>query len=239
MNLEMFDGEVSQCLLDLVGEIEAYCQFEILMQHEPLLAARGMLSHEPGSITLYLKEVPAQPAVVVHELCHARRYFNRQVWITELIPYRQLPGSDRSAADDIDNQIEHLFIHAEMNDEFGFAPDDTHIKADLAALKFVTESFHRKTTLLMNWLLINFHFTKHLPEIRSLIECEALTEVANRLLAEVKAAGTSKAKIIASVAKALDIPQKEIRLRRHATPPNGHDEGDMIAIVLAEEEKND
>jgi 2C-methyl-D-erythritol 2,4-cyclodiphosphate synthase len=75
--------------------------------------------------------------------------------------------------------------------------------------------------------LINKYFRQHLPGVRTLLEQENLTQVADTLSAEVAAAEDSKARMVAAVAKALEIAAEEIRLRRHTTKANGDDEGDM------------
>lgn len=237
MNLDLFEGDVPTCLLALAEEVEGYCNFEIRIEHDPFLPARGMLSHSSKSITIFIKQVPAQAAVVAHELCHARRHFNRKVWTVELIHDRKLPGTNRSAAHDLDNQIEHLVVYGDMLEECGFSPDDRHVVEDLAAVPSMNDAFHRRATLLLSWLLINKYFRWHLPGVQALLEQAHLTQVADTLSAEVGAAGDSKARIVAAVAKALEIPAEEIRLRRHTTKENGDDEGDMLARILADEEK--
>ncbi len=191
MNEDLFDGDMPSCLRSIAEEVESSRHFEISIKHDPHLSARGMLSHTSTSMTLYVKRFPADPAIVVHELLHARRYFNRRVWFMTLNPDRNFPRSNWSAAYDIDNQIEHLVIQQEMLDECGFTPDDTHVVNDLAVAPSISDPFHRRATLLLNWLLICKFFPEHRPTIDALIAEEGLVEVAATLSSERAAAGDS------------------------------------------------
>jgi hypothetical protein len=123
-----------------------------------------------------------------------------------------------------------------MEDEFGFSKDESHIVEDLNASDMkVKEPFLYKSILFMNWLLSKYHFANHASRVGDLLDEEGLLSVAETLLSEVQAADGSKAKMIAALAKALDIPQNEILLRRRNPTAGGQDEGAMLSEVLQQE----
>jgi hypothetical protein len=135
----------------------------------------------------------------------------------ELIPPRYFGTGQqkRDAAENLDNVFEHIVVLKEMEDEFGFSKDDSQVVEDLNATNMRSEDpFLYKSVLLTNWLQSKYHFTNHIAWVGELLEKEGLLSVAETLLSEVQSADGSKAKMIAALAKALDIPQNEIRLRR-------------------------
>jgi hypothetical protein len=238
MNLDLLDEDLPPALSNLIKEVEEYCGFEIKMEHDSFLSARATLVSGPNSMTLKVKQIPVNTAAVAHELCHARRFYNQKVWMMELIPPRYFGTGEqkRNAAENLDNVLEHLVILKEMEDELGFSKDDSQVVEDLNATRMRSEDpFLYKSILLTNWLLSKYHFPNHIARVRKLLAEERLLSVAETLLSEVQAADGSKSKIIAALAKALGIPQNEIRLRRRDPCAGGQDEAAMLSEVLQKE----
>ena len=84
-----------KCLTD---EIENHCGFKLLVEWTPNLEARGKLAHGPNSATIHLRTLPADMAVICHELCHAERYLFLGVPFMQLDPPRQINGSKVTAS---------------------------------------------------------------------------------------------------------------------------------------------
>lgn len=237
MNTEDLDAPLPLALETVVKQIEQCCGFEIQVVYDSFLPTSGELLHDPTSIVLRLKRFPANLAVIAHEVYHARRYFVQHVPFFEFIPERFIHRADcqESAANHLDNMLEHLVILQEMNDELGFAKDDTHVASDLEACKSgIDDAFTRKCTLLTNWLLVNHHFPSYVEQYRTLLESYILISRGEMLLNEVQGAGTSKPRMIAALVRSLDIDPKEVRLR-YRNPQKGCDEGAMLPEVLAKE----
>ena len=224
-------------LSSLAQEIEAFCGFEIKVEHDPFLRARGMLVSGPLSIIIKVKGIPVDFAILAHELCHARRYYNRKTWIMEFIPRRTYGagGMEQSLAENLDNVLEHIFIQQEMEDEFGFPKDDSHVIEDLSAINTESDPTMRKAILLTTWLLSHRHFPWHLERITALLEEHGLIQTAETLLAEADEAGPAKAKLVAALVKSLGIPENEVQLRHRDPQANGQDQGAMLREVLEAE----
>jgi hypothetical protein len=129
----------------------------------------GALIHSPSSIVIEVAALPAMPAVLAHELCHARRYFLEQVPFFEFIPPRffERGGKKASAAEHLPNMPEHIFILCEMANRLGFPRDETHIANDFKACsRDISNELLRKSIILTNWLLANFHFPDYVPRFR-------------------------------------------------------------------------
>jgi hypothetical protein len=241
MNLDLMEAELPESFLSLIREIETYCGFEIKMELDRLLRARGMLTSGPTWMILKVKSLPPDPAVVAHELCHARRYYNRKTWMMRLVPPRSF-GSGQTrldAAENLDNVLEHLVILQELQDEFGFAKNDSHVVEDLNSLDQEQDGFLRRLILLTSWLLSNYHFPHQIDRVKRLLEEEELWPTADRLLVDARQAGHSKAKLVAAFVRAMGISENEVELRYRDPKANGCDVGAMLPVVLAAESEEE
>jgi hypothetical protein len=237
MNLDLMEVELPEALLSIILEIETYCGFEIKMEVDRFLRARGMLTSGPTWMVLKVKCLPPDLAVVAHELCHARRYYNQKTWMMRFVPTRFFGTGERQrdAAEDLDNVLEHLVILQELQDEFGIAKTDSHVVEDLDSLDQEKDGFLRRSILLTSWLLSNYHFPHLIDRAKWLLEKENLSSTAARLLSDSRQAGLSKAKLIAAFVRAIGIPEDEVELRYRDPKANGYDVGALLSTVLAVE----
>lgn len=241
MNLDLIETNLPERLSSLVQEIEALCGFAIRLEHDPFLRVPGMLVSGPLSMTIKVKRIPVDLAVLAHELCHARRYYNRKIWMMESIPPRtyQAGGVEYSLAENLDNALEHIFIQQEMEDEFGYPKHDSHVVEDLSSIGIETDPTLLHAILLTTWLLSNRLFPQHVERIDGLLKEHGLFQTAETLLAEFVEARGAKAKVVAALIKALGIPDTEVRLRHRDPEANGQDTGAMLREVLEVEASED
>jgi len=237
MNTEHLDEPLSRNLQAIVDEVEETCGFSIEMKQGRLFGARGGLSHSPTSITLYFARYPVNPAVVAHELCHARRHFIQSAPMMRLKPERELKIKESAvaASEHLDNQLEHLVILEEMEVEFGFIKDSSHVARDLQECEDgIDDEFTRKCFLFLNWLLATRHFPEFKARLCALLKREGLEQNAQLLEASINAAGASKPRMVAALVDVLEIPRDEVLLIVR-DPKTGSDRGALLDVVIAAE----
>jgi hypothetical protein len=231
------ETRLPKALQDYKREIEAYCGFELPICYEPTLADRGTLTHDPMAAVVKTQTWPPTSAVIAHELCHAYRYFNCGVPFMMFEPtlFINRGGVNERADFHLDNMLEHLYVLGYMQERFGFPPDPTHIGRDYEmALSRSGEALQRKSVLLCNWLLANYHFPQWVPEYAKLLNRDQLTQTAEVLLQEVRAAGPSKPMVVAALVRALGIDFDRVQLRRRSVQKRCDEGAPLIAWLAAE-----
>jgi len=209
---------LSPALRQLTDEIEQHCGFEITVTWNPRIVSRGLLYHGPKHITIVLKALSPNPAVICHELCHAERYFRLGVPFIQLGPPREILGVDgdmaSDAAENLDNMLEHIIVLSEMKTRFGFDFDPTHVREDLSTYhKWPKDEFSRRCLALCNAALVYFHFPELSPEMEFVLKTEGLAEIAQDLNRNLGSSLHSKPRMVEALAKALGIPFVEVQLR--------------------------
>jgi hypothetical protein len=201
----------------LTDRIEEHCGFEITVTWTPRLSARGALYHGPASMTIHVRDLGANPAVICHELCHAERYFLLGVPFIQLTPPRQIRGLEDSAidaAENLDNMLEHIIVLREMNERFGFEKDPIHVREDISTYQdWPSDDFSRRCLALCNAALVHFHFSELSSEMDAILAAERLTRVAQDLITILDNCLDSKPRMVEALVKALEIDVDEVQLR--------------------------
>jgi hypothetical protein len=216
MNSEYYDV-LSPELKQLTDKIEERCGFEITVTWMPRLSARGALDHGPTSMTIHVRNLAVNPAVICHELCHAERYFLLGVPFIQLTPPRQIRGLDDSAidaAENLDNMLEHIIVLREMKERFGFEKDPIQVRADISAYhEWPGDEFSRRCLALCNAALVHFHFPDLSSEMDAILAAEGLTQVAQDLITILDSHLDSKPRMVEALVKALEIDVDDVQLR--------------------------